>query len=213
MGAIVFIDRPHVEIALKYRCARAAEKWPDAACLFAGPMGEDHKGPGRANFGVVLFPIDRARVTEWPKISRRVALGRSQQRIERQDRSLLHGIVGADAGRGVEIKRPEHKELVVAAHQFSVAPGIRSMRDLFMLAPHDRPELPSFESFAVAQMENGVNVIVRDEVALSRLDVNGHKDEMHFFPEQPVLECAINWEHGGVILFLNRRALLEIDRK
>src|SRR5688572_574349 len=76
-----------------------------------------------------------------------------------------------------------------------------------------RPQLPAVQTVSVADVEKGINVIVRDDVALARLRVNGERDELDLVLEQTLLQGAVKRNERGVIQIRVCGTLLKIKRE
>jgi len=63
----------------------------------------------------------------------------------------------------------------------------------------------------VAEVKEGVEIVVGDDVALSGFAVEGEHDEEDFVTGEAVFEMTVEWEDGGVVFGRVGRSLLEID--
>src|SRR5205823_3760309 len=73
LGAVVFVNWPHIKIAFENAVARLAEEGPNPLRLFSLAMGEHDEWPGRAGLDVLFLAIDGSRVAEWPEVGGRIA--------------------------------------------------------------------------------------------------------------------------------------------
>src|SRR5881396_3360878 len=101
----------------------------------------------------------------------------------------------------------------MAADDFDFIEDVGLRADLFAFVADHGPELPATQTLAVPQMEEGVEIIVRDHVLLSRFAEDGEQDKENLVAEKAVLEMTVEGQDGGVVLAWVGRALLEIERE
>ena len=90
---------------------------------------------------------------------------------------------------------------------------VRGQGGGLVLRANQRPELPAVEVVALPQVEKWIDVIVGHHILYARLGVKRKKDEFDFVPEEPVLEMAVKWKHGGVVEAGVGGALLKVKGK
>src|SRR5256885_2207020 len=125
----------------------------------------------------------------------------------------MFGILWPEAGSLVEENGPEQKELLVAREGAHLPVVVRSSGHFSVFVSCQRPELPSPDRFAMAQVKNWIKVIVRDDILLSRLAVKRKQDKADLVAKQPVFEAPVKGNERGVVQVRVGRALLKIKRK
>src|SRR2546421_3369667 len=81
-----------------------------------------------------------------------------------------------------------------------------------MFVSRQRPKLPALQSVAMAQMEKGIQVIVRHHVLLAGLAVQRKQNKTNLVPKKPVLHTPEKWDQRRIVQVRVRGALLEEKR-
>ena len=83
--------------------------------------------------------------------------------------------------------------------------------DLFVLLSDQGPKLPALQSIAMAQMEEGENIVIGHYILFTGLSKNRKQDKKYFIPKEAILQMAIDRKKRGIVLIRVRGALLEIQ--
>src|SRR5689334_4641148 len=92
-------------------------------------------------------------------------------------------------------------------------PDVRLVGDFLVLMPGAGPNLPTSQALAMPHVPDGIEPVVGNHVLFARLTENREHDIIDLIAEQMILQMAIEWANGGIILRWVGRALLEIDRE
>ena len=84
---------------------------------------------------------------------------------------MMFGIFSADAEFLVEKNRPEREKLFVPADGLRFAIAVGSRGHVFVFVSRQRPELPALQCVAMAEVEEWIEVVVRDDILLARLAI------------------------------------------
>ena len=101
----------------------------------------------------------------------------------------------------------------MAANGLGFTEPIGAGRHVFMFPAKQRPELPTLQPVAMAQMEEGIDVVVSYDILFPGLDVERQHDEENFIAEKAVFQMTIEGDQRRVVFLGNGRALLEIKRE
>ena len=126
---------------------------------------------------------------------------------------MMGGIFSADIQSLVEENRPEREKLIETAEGLHFALAVGARRHIFMFVSRQRPKLPALQSVAMAQMEKGIQVIVRHHVLLAGLAVQRKQNKTNLVPKKPVLHTPEKWHQRRIVQVRVRGALLEVKRK
>jgi hypothetical protein len=113
----------------------------------------------------------------------------------------------------VEEDWPEGEAVVVTGHGLDLIETISMGSDVFVLVAGQRPELPALEGRAMAEVEEGIQVIVGHYGSLASPRVCGEHDIRDFVAEQAVSQVAIKGPVCRVVLAGVRGALIEEEWK
>src|ERR1041384_4615973 len=130
--------------------------------------------------------------------------------VERQHGPRVDGILRAEARCLMNPEWPEGEEFLVAGHEVRFAKDVRSHGDRLVFGTNQRQDRPPRQSVAAAQVEEGVEIIVRDHVPLSRLTIEWKQEEEDFVAQQAVLESAVEWQQRSVVQIGIGRTLLKV---
>ena len=167
LGAVVFVERPEDEVAGENGVGGVAVEGPDAVHVLALAACEGDERPGRTPLLILLLAVVSER-EERPEVGGGVALRGAVVAVEREQGVLMDGVGGADAAVAVEEERPADEEPVVAGRELFEAEVVRAGEGVAVLVAHERPELPTVELRAVAEVEEGEGEVFRDHVLLHR---------------------------------------------
>ena len=127
---------------------------------------------------------------------------------------MLAGFVGgSDVGAVLQVKRPEEKHLVVSAIDYGIAPVIRPVTGVLVLAARQRPELPAAQPLAMTQVKKRQQIIVGHHVFLASADVRRKERELDFVTKEPFTDGSVDREESGVIFLRHLRPLLKVKRE
>ena len=112
---------------------------------------------------------------------------------------MMGGIFSADIQSLVEENRPEREKLIETAEGLHFALAVGARRHIFMFVSRQRPKLPALQSVAMAQMEKGIQVIVRHHVLLSGLAVQRKQNKTNLVPKKPVLHTPEKRDQRRVV--------------
>jgi len=209
---MVLVKRPEIRIACHLLIVRLTEQRKNSRGGLAFAASEDHKRPRPLPF-VIFFRAVVYPSKERPEHGGRIALRRAAVGIKRNRGAKFFRVVGADAGVLFEVQRPEEKRFVMTGDDGGIAEAIGSGGNILVFMPDERPNLPAFQSVAMAKVDEGVKIIVGHDIALPRFAKKRKHHEINFIVKQPVFEPAIKREERGVVQIRVRRALLKVERK
>ena len=98
----------------------------------------------------------------------------------------------------------------MAPYGFHGLPMIGASGHLFVLRTDERPELPAFQPISVTEVKERIDIIIGDNIAFPRLNIERHQCESNFITEKPVLETAVDGQQRRIIFPGEERPLLEI---
>lgn len=100
----------------------------------------------------------------------------------------------------IVVEGPHDEAAIVTGDARDIPKAVGLAGDSFMFVAGEGPELPTGEAVAVAQMEQGIDVIICDDVFLSSLAVKRKHYVGDFIAEKTVFEVAVEGTVGGVVL-------------
>ena len=210
---VVFVNRPEIPSAGLSGVASPAEQRPDAIDCLAFSSRKNHQWPRRTPFSIFPLPIDGVRDTQRPEVRSGISLWRSQVIVEWQQGLLVGGIGRSKTDALVEKYGPKSELFIVPADKFLIPPMVGSRGDFLMLAPKQRPHLPTVQSIAVPEMEERKEIIVRHYILFSALSVQGEENEIDFITKEAVSNSSVNWQERGVVLLGDLGTLLKVERE
>ena len=123
----------------------------------------------------------------------------------------MAGVVSANAGALVEEEWPEDKPFVMSRHGVNEVEAVRALRGLADLVADQRPDLPAAEQIACAEMDDGIDVVVSDDVALASAGPDGEEHEFDVIAEETVRDVPGDRNESSVVKLRNLRALLKVE--
>ena len=209
---VEFINRPHQEIALESIVGGVAVKRKNAQ-FFLGSVRGDVKRPDEVALLVALLAVVNYIISERPAVAGHVARRGVRRIIERNDRQ-----VGLDVGRFEAIATFKEKwkageKFVVAANRLGVAHGIGFVGESLVFGADDGPKLPAGQMIAVAQVEQGINIIVGNDVLFDGVRVNREHHKMNLVVKEAVAQVAVKGDESRIIKVRVNGLFLKIDRK
>ena len=113
----------------------------------------------------------------------------------------------------IVIEGPHDESVIVTGDGRDIPEAVGLSGDDFVFVADEWPQLPAGQAVTVTQVEKGIDVVIGNDIFLSRFAVDRKHNVGDFVAEEPVFEVAVEWTISGVVFIWVRRALLEIDRK
>src|SRR5439155_5827503 len=190
MGAVVFVERPEIEIAFQDRVLRLPEQWPETVCGFSFTARENDERPRSADFPILFFPIHCDGESEGPRGGRRMTLRRALVAVDREQCLMPIGTFRSQPKGLVEKDRPEQRKPVMPSYRFHFVCAVGSRSHVLVFVCGQRPDLPPAQRGSMAEVKEWIKVIVRHDISLPRLAIQRKQDKPNFIAEKPVFQAS-----------------------